>query len=329
MHHLAISYPNQPYHGGVELYTFEIPNDWVAGTYNLVWKSFCFSAYWDWASGMPCFTESSSTFTVPAVEINITSLGRTSPLTLTGNSTGAEVFLEIPRFTYGSNPTCDVDNWNTFGFDNTSGSDTPWNRGYSSSDGVIFLGHVYHFAQPWHVENGHFVVDWSSAPEHSGQYSYGHPLMPEGTHTISCSGNDSSGNYNTASFTVTVLESTAAAEAAAAEAAAAEAAAASAEASLAAAETEIVIPSWIKNNAGWWADGQIDDRAFVSGLQWLISNGIMNIPPTVQGAGSDDVIPSWIKNNAGWWADDLIDDRNFVTGLQWLITNGIMIIELE
>ncbi|SVC48520.1 uncharacterized protein METZ01_LOCUS301374, partial [marine metagenome] len=38
-----------------------------------------------------------------------------------------------------------------------------------------------------------------------------------------------------------------------------------------------VIPSWIKNNAGWWADGQIDDSSFVSGLQWLISNGIMKI----------------------------------------------------
>jgi len=37
------------------------------------------------------------------------------------------------------------------------------------------------------------------------------------------------------------------------------------------------IPSWVKNNAGWWADGQIDDSSFVSGLQWLISNGIMKI----------------------------------------------------
>jgi len=37
------------------------------------------------------------------------------------------------------------------------------------------------------------------------------------------------------------------------------------------------IPSWIKNNAGWWADGQIDDGSFVSGLLWLISNGIMKI----------------------------------------------------
>jgi len=41
--------------------------------------------------------------------------------------------------------------------------------------------------------------------------------------------------------------------------------------------TETAIPDWIKNNAGWWADGQIDDCSFVSGLQWLISNGIMKI----------------------------------------------------
>jgi len=43
------------------------------------------------------------------------------------------------------------------------------------------------------------------------------------------------------------------------------------------AESETSIPSWIKNNAGWWADGQIEDGPFVSGLQWLISNGIMKI----------------------------------------------------
>ena len=42
-------------------------------------------------------------------------------------------------------------------------------------------------------------------------------------------------------------------------------------------EPETSIPAWIKNNAGWWADGQIDDSSFVSGLQWLISNGIMKI----------------------------------------------------
>jgi hypothetical protein len=89
-------------------------------------------------------------------------------------------------------------------------------------------------------------------------------------------------------------------------------------------QAETSIPSWIKNNAGWWADGQIDDSSFVSGIQWLISNGVMTIPPTEQGTGSDDVIPGWIKNNAGWWADGQIDDSSFVSGLQWLISNGIM-----
>ena len=42
-------------------------------------------------------------------------------------------------------------------------------------------------------------------------------------------------------------------------------------------QAQTSIPDWIKNNAGWWADGQIDDSSFVSGLQWLISNGIMTI----------------------------------------------------
>ena len=40
---------------------------------------------------------------------------------------------------------------------------------------------------------------------------------------------------------------------------------------------EVAIPDWIKNNAGWWADGQIDDSAFVSGIQYLIKVGIIVI----------------------------------------------------
>ena len=37
------------------------------------------------------------------------------------------------------------------------------------------------------------------------------------------------------------------------------------------------VPEWIKNNAGWWADGAIDDNAFVQGIQYLISNGILQV----------------------------------------------------
>jgi len=35
------------------------------------------------------------------------------------------------------------------------------------------------------------------------------------------------------------------------------------------------VPSWIKNNAGWWAEGQIDDYTFVSGIQYLVKVGII------------------------------------------------------
>jgi hypothetical protein len=35
------------------------------------------------------------------------------------------------------------------------------------------------------------------------------------------------------------------------------------------------VPAWIKNNAGWWADGQIDDDSFVLGIQYLIKVGII------------------------------------------------------
>ncbi len=37
------------------------------------------------------------------------------------------------------------------------------------------------------------------------------------------------------------------------------------------------VPAWVKNNAGWWAEGEIDDKTFVSGIQYLIKAGIIKI----------------------------------------------------
>jgi len=80
------------------------------------------------------------------------------------------------------------------------------------------------------------------------------------------------------------------------------------------------IPSWIKNNADWWADDKIDDFTFAQGIGFLIKNKIIQIndlPTTPDGEiaiENDIVIPSWIKNNAGWWADDDISDSDFLYG---------------
>jgi len=37
------------------------------------------------------------------------------------------------------------------------------------------------------------------------------------------------------------------------------------------------IPSWVKNNAGWWADGAITDDDFVKGIQYLVGQGIIQV----------------------------------------------------
>ena len=90
------------------------------------------------------------------------------------------------------------------------------------------------------------------------------------------------------------------------------------------------IPNWIKNNADWWATDQIDDSSFLQGIQFLIKEGIMVIPPTeTSGSSESQGVPAWIKNNAGWWADGQIDDSSFVSGIQWLVANGIIVIEQQ
>jgi len=59
------------------------------------------------------------------------------------------------------------------------------------------------------------------------------------------------------------------------------------------------IPDWIRNNTSWWVAGNIDDDAFVDGIQFLIKEGIVQIPETTQSAtGGSKEIPSWIKNSA-------------------------------
>ena len=48
--------------------------------------------------------------------------------------------------------------------------------------------------------------------------------------------------------------------------------------SLNASAEENLIPSWVKNNAGWWAEGTIDDDSFIQGIQFLINTGAIIVP---------------------------------------------------
>jgi len=83
------------------------------------------------------------------------------------------------------------------------------------------------------------------------------------------------------------------------------------------------VPPWIKNNAGWWADGSIDDSSFVQGIQFLIKEKIIEINES-NSSQKDDQIPPWIKNNAGWWASGQISESDFLSGINYLVKTGII-----
>jgi hypothetical protein len=48
--------------------------------------------------------------------------------------------------------------------------------------------------------------------------------------------------------------------------------------SLTYAQTNSLIPSWIKNTASFWVDDQISDQEFLNALQFLVNEGILVIP---------------------------------------------------
>jgi len=84
------------------------------------------------------------------------------------------------------------------------------------------------------------------------------------------------------------------------------------------------IPSWVKNNAGWWSDGTISESEFLQGIQFLIKEEIIVIPTTILSEEKSQKVPEWVKNNAGWWAKGDIDDKSFLEGIQFMIKNGLI-----
>ena len=87
------------------------------------------------------------------------------------------------------------------------------------------------------------------------------------------------------------------------------------------------VPDWVKNTAGWWADGQIDDQVFVNGIQFLIKEDIIQVSNTISNNKNSELIPQWIKNTAGWWATNQISEGEFLNAIEFLIKTGIIIIE--
>ena len=92
---------------------------------------------------------------------------------------------------------------------------------------------------------------------------------------------------------------------------------------------DFAIPDWVKNNAGWWADGQIPDSAFLQGIQFLIKEEIITVQiPTVDSEAVEEV-PGWVKNTVAWWAEGKIHDITFAGAIKYLLSQGIITVEQE
>ena len=101
------------------------------------------------------------------------------------------------------------------------------------------------------------------------------------------------------------------------------------------AQEDTQIPGWIKNVASWWANGEISESEFLTGIEYLINNNIIyisfipcNIITEDQNVSSSTgLVPNWVKNNAKWWSEDLIGDTDFLNGLDYLIEGQIIKID--
>ena len=85
---------------------------------------------------------------------------------------------------------------------------------------------------------------------------------------------------------------------------------------------DIDIPNWVKKNAMWWSDGQINDQDFAKGIEYLVQEKIISVPTTEQVIDDEDAnitsIPIWVRNNAAWWSEGHLTDVEFANVIHYL-----------
>lgn len=96
-----------------------------------------------------------------------------------------------------------------------------------------------------------------------------------------------------------------------------------------AAQESYSIPSWVKNTAKWWGEGQITDGDFIKALQYLIENKILVVPGNMSST-SQNTSPVQ-QNNAessqtqitNESTNDLLPTRGDV-GTEWVMKDPVL-----
>jgi len=92
---------------------------------------------------------------------------------------------------------------------------------------------------------------------------------------------------------------------------------------------EGLIPSWIKNTALWWGQGNISDDDFLGAMQFLIKEGILVIPSEQN--EKTDVLQLSVKElkdqAVSWDYKDILRDEDYYVGKIIYVTGSIRNIE--
>jgi len=92
---------------------------------------------------------------------------------------------------------------------------------------------------------------------------------------------------------------------------------------------EGLIPSWIKNTALWWGQGNISDDDFLGAMQFLIKEGILVIPSEQN--EKTDVLQLSVKElkdqAVSWDYKDILRDEDYYIGKIIYVTGSIRNIE--
>ncbi len=84
------------------------------------------------------------------------------------------------------------------------------------------------------------------------------------------------------------------------------------------------VPSWFKDNADAWSQDIISQDVFIQGIQYLITEQVIEIPPTEAAGQASTSVPGWFKETSQAWALGIIDEAEFLGAIQYLVTNGII-----
>jgi len=96
---------------------------------------------------------------------------------------------------------------------------------------------------------------------------------------------------------------------------------------------DITIPSWFKNNAKWWANGQLNDEEIINAIKNLLDQKIIKLDSSkvkiIDLESSlplePNKIPDYVKDVFMFWEQGFIDDDGVGNAIKFLIESNIIV----